>query len=163
VSEVLKVRSSYDKIVFIIILGVYLVHINSCVWVYLAKEGYTGSGYINWVSNNVSMNEEKSKEHSAAELYIASFYFVITTITTVGYGDFSAETAVERVACCIMMIIGVLSFSFSTGSLSSFLTQLDGQKAAMKAKLHTLDQIQHKYDLSFELYDEIRKMIRVEH
>jgi len=26
-----------------------------------------------------------------------------------------------------------------------------------------LDKINHKYDLSFELYDEIRKMIKLEH
>jgi hypothetical protein len=33
----------------------------------------------------------------------------------------------------------------------------------MKQKINTLDQIQRKYDISFELYDEIRKIIRYEH
>jgi len=33
----------------------------------------------------------------------------------------------------------------------------------MNAKIQTLKKIQLKYDISFDLYDEIRKMIRVEH
>ena len=59
------------------------------------------------------------------ELYITSFYFTTTTILTVGYGDISAISKSEKVLCIILMIIGVISFSFATGSLSSIIANYD--------------------------------------
>ena len=50
-----------------------------------------------------------------------AFWWTIVTITTVGYGDIAAHTTVERIFCFILMIIGVISFSFASGSLASIL------------------------------------------
>ena len=60
-------------------------------------------------------------ENSTWGLYCTSFYFTIATITTVGYGDLHAENVLERGLSIIIMIIGVISFSFATGSLSSIM------------------------------------------
>jgi uncharacterized membrane protein (UPF0182 family) len=60
-------------------------------------------------------------EMSASEQYLTSFYFTITTITTVGYGDISINTPLEKIFCIIIMIIGVLAFTFASGSLASIL------------------------------------------
>jgi hypothetical protein len=49
----------------------------------------------------------------------------VTTITTVGYGDISANSTVEKVLAIILMIIGASGFSFAAGSLSSLMSNLD--------------------------------------
>ena len=54
-------------------------------------------------------------------LYLTAFYFTVTTITTVGYGDISGGTASEKVFCIIIMVVGVVSFSFASGSLASIM------------------------------------------
>ena len=54
-------------------------------------------------------------------MYTIGLYWTITTITTVGYGDISATNMAERIVACIIMVIGVIAFSFSTGSLSSII------------------------------------------
>jgi hypothetical protein len=54
-------------------------------------------------------------------LYCTSFYYTISTITTVGYGDLHAENVFERGISILIMIIGVISFSFATGSLASIM------------------------------------------
>lgn len=38
--------------------------------------------------------------------YIASFYFIVTTLSTVGFGDITATTTAERVMATIFMVIG---------------------------------------------------------
>ena len=62
------------------------------------------------------------------EMYMTSFYWTVTTITTVGYGDISAYNTEERVFCSIIMIIGVFLYSYTIGSLSSLLSSLDGRR-----------------------------------
>ena len=47
------------------------------------------------------------------------FYFVITTITTVGYGDHSASTFIEQIFLSIIMFIGVIGFGLASGSLTN--------------------------------------------
>ena len=47
--------------------------------------------------------------------YIASIYWAFTTMTTVGYGDISATTRMERVIACFGMIVGGFVFSAIIG------------------------------------------------
>jgi len=68
---------------------------------------------------------EGKNEMHAGELYSLSFYWTITTITTVGYGDVSGKNPTEWVFCSLMMVIGVISFSFANGSLASILSNYD--------------------------------------
>jgi hypothetical protein len=56
-----------------------------------------------------------------SQRYMVSFYFTVQTITTVGYGDVSIVTSTERIFCTLIMIIGVISFTFASGSLASIL------------------------------------------
>ena len=53
--------------------------------------------------------------------YLTAFYFTITTISTVGYGDFSPGTFLEKIIGILLMFGGVMAFSFATGSLSSYI------------------------------------------
>lgn len=50
------------------------------------------------------------------------FYFVIVTLTTVGYGDVTPQTYNEKVLTIMLIIIGIFIFSTFTAMISSFLT-----------------------------------------
>jgi hypothetical protein len=59
------------------------------------------------------------------ELYVTSFYFTTTTIVTVGYGDIGPHNIIEKIICIFLMLIGVISFTFTTGALSSIIASYD--------------------------------------
>ena len=75
------------------------------------------------------------------QLYVVSLYFTMTTITTVGFGDITGGTISEQMICLVLMVIGVISFSFATGTLSSILSNLDSSNAKLKGKLGLLHDI----------------------
>jgi len=43
---------------------------------------------------------------------------MITTLSTVGYGDISAKNPTEKVVCIIAMIMGVASFAYVTSTMT---------------------------------------------
>ena len=49
-----------------------------------------------------------------------SLWFVLSTITTVGYGDVLPQSGVGRMIGLIILIIGVLMFSTVTGAMASY-------------------------------------------
>lgn len=49
-----------------------------------------------------------------------SLWFVLSTITTVGYGDVLPQSGVGRIIGLIILIVGVLIFSAVTGAMASY-------------------------------------------
>ena len=66
------------------------------------------------------------------------FYFVIVTLTTVGYGDVFPKTHNEKVLTLILILIGIFVFSTITASMSSFLTDriIDDEEEDIKSKIN---------------------------
>ena len=111
----------------------------------------------NWIYSKDYVDLEDYK------LYVTSFYFSVTTIVTVGYGDITAISAGEKIMCVFLMIIGVVAFSFATGALSSIITNYDSSEARLKEKFATLNEIKEEYKISSTLFNKLIKSIRYDH
>jgi len=79
----------------------------------------------NWI------NEFGYNELDNSDLYTVAYYYTVTTITTVGYGDIYANNTVERILGGIFKIIGVIGFSFASGALTSIISNLDAAQAKL--------------------------------
>lgn len=90
---------------------------------------------MNWIYQNGYI------DYDDFTLYVTSFYFTVTTIVTVGYGDIHAYNTGERFISILLMLIGVISFSFATGALSSIISNYDASQAKLKEKMATLNDI----------------------
>ena len=90
-------------------------------------------------------------------------YFVLTTFTTVGFGDINGVTNSERVFCLILMLVGAVAFSFSISSLSSMLSTIDTRTARFRERLTTLNTIKRQYKLSFDVFRRIKSALHYDH
>ena len=68
-----------------------------------------------------------------------------------------------RIFCIILLIVGVVGFSFAIGSLSSVLSSLDAKAAKLKEKLSTLEEIRNEYKLPYDLYRRLRLALNYDH
>jgi hypothetical protein len=58
-------------------------------------------------------------------LYFVSYYYTITTITTVGYGDVVGLNTLERLVSIVNEVVGVLVFSIIMSKLASITSLSD--------------------------------------
>lgn len=61
------------------------------------------------------------KDMDNSDQYLTAMYYAFTTITTVGYGDISGITSIEKIFCIFIMFIGVIFFTLGSGALASIL------------------------------------------
>jgi voltage-gated potassium channel len=67
---------------------------------------------------------ERHAPHSDIHTLGESLWWSVTTVTTVGYGDYVPVTVVGRVTACFIMAIGLLTLAVLTAQVaSSFVTQ----------------------------------------
>ena len=76
-----------------------------------------------------------------------------------GYGDVYTTNTIERIYACIIMILGVLSFSFASGSLASIISNLDSKNALLKYKLEIIEGIRKDFKLPKKLYIKVKNNI----
>lgn len=97
------------------------VHVFTCVWIIAAKMDPDKDN--TWITNYGDTSREG--------LYTTALYYTITTITTVGYGDITPNTFLEKIIGIIIMIAGVVAFSLAVGALTNFISQSEFKSAQM--------------------------------
>lgn len=92
-------------------------------------------------------------------------YFVIVTLTTVGYGDVTPQTYNEKVLSLILILIGIFVFSTITAAISSFLTdrlvgsEEEARDEIIEEKLdRVLDELKLVREENKKLKDEINEL-----
>ena len=150
--EKLKINANVERLFFFVLTFLLMNHLCACFWYFMAKiEDFSPDS---WVVRLGYM------DNSNLELYIISFYWTLTTVTTVGYGDITAGTTIERIYNLFIMSFGVLLYSFAIGSLSAIVSTLDQKSEEMNQKLQILSSIKKEFNLEQGIYDKVRKVIK---
>jgi hypothetical protein len=150
--EKLKVNANIERLIYFILSFLLLNHLSACIWFFVAK--------LQDLSPDCWVTRLGYIDSTNFEIYVISFYWTLTTVTTVGYGDVNAGTTVERAYNLIIMSFGVLMYSFAIGSLSSIVSTLDAKTAEMNQKLQILSSIKKEFNLDQDIYDKVRKVIK---
>lgn len=80
---------------------------------------------------------EKNQNQNLKSLF-DSFWYTIVTITTVGYGDISPDSAAGKIIGLFTMAFGVIVFGSVTGKIASFLVDQQLRKGRGLLKLKNL-------------------------
>jgi CRP-like cAMP-binding protein len=89
--------------------------------------------------------------------YLMSFYWAVTTMTTVGYGDLNPKTDNEVIACIFSMILGTYIFSYVVGNISDLIGQLGGDEAIYREKMQAVTIFMHDHHVAKDLKLRVRK------
>ncbi len=124
--KLMRVRPTLQKIggtsvnpailrLFLLIFWILLAaHIVSCGWIFL---------------------NEYSPEMPLVSRYIESFYWTITTLTTIGYGDITPEGNIQILYVIFIEILGAGMYGLVIGNIANLIANIDIAKTQFKEKL----------------------------
>ena len=167
-NEFLKIGLGLERLFFFVIVFMIILHVISCIWIITAQMADLVYDYDGQQSEGQEVAAFESWKDSYGDLsndalYLTSFYFAVTTITTVGYGDITGQNTLERGISVIVMLIGVISFSFATGALSSIMQNYDQASAKLQERITILNRIYKDYFLPLDLYERLRQIVKYDY
>lgn len=102
----------------------WVTHVVACVWYFAGSEptdevNPDGTTVQGWVAELYGGEDAAANANGTApNHYIASLYYAAMTMTTVGYGDITPNTTVERVTSVVSMMLGGYVFGIVVGIMS---------------------------------------------
>src|SRR3990167_2567769 len=111
-----KISPTFLKLMEFLVTMVVIIHISGCLWLFVASISTEPSR--TWVANS---KITKDYQDDSLRLYIASIYWAIATIATVGYGDITPKTNEEKLFTIGWMMVGVGFYSYTVSTLSSLM------------------------------------------
>ena len=139
-----------SNIFFIIFILLSASNFGTCLLIFIGRNSYPS-----W------MNEIKYDRNSFSSLYICSLYYLITTITTVGYGDIYGRTIPEISLQIILLIAGTCTYSYLISSVSNHIKKINEKSLIFENKLKILNDIKiTNPNMEEKLYEKILRFLR---
>ena len=133
--------------------GIFGTFILSCLWFGICLF-YSKSEESNFLIKN------KLSKKNPIDSLITCFYFSLTTITTTGFGDITAMNIYEKLFSTILMLVGVLFFSFLMSLLYEEIRNVGEDNQILEAQKLIFDLKKFNIGKSNKLYsDKINKKI----
>lgn len=164
-------KSAMDKFSYVgnlLIIMITSIHVLACCWIYIGlkfdctwlKAGCNEDNYQFANPDTSLINSEKEYQ-----VFVTAVYWVITTLTTVGYGDFKGFSNEEYVFQMVVEFLGIGLFSFLMGSINNLVVSEQKLQDIIDDKIEDLDIWLRKLDKSRSkilpkpLYDNIKDFV----
>lgn len=151
-SQMLKnlmfMRSGIWKIFNFLFVLCLALHFSSCLFFLSAQ--------LNEFDHNTWVLRYGYKDKLSSEQYLASFYWSITTLTTIGYGDISPYTLPERLMAILWMFTSLFFMALSIGYLNNMLSRMTIEENYNIKSADFLEDLSKHYKFSVSQKKQIR-------
>ncbi len=107
-------------LVFWILVAAHLI---ACGWILIGGPG----------------EYQNNPEVSNGEVYLKAFYWTVTTLTTIGYGDITPSEPVQYFYVIVVMLMGAAIYGFIIGNIANIIANIDVAKSQFREKVETID------------------------
>ena len=95
------------------------------------------------------------KNSTNIELYLLSFYWAISTICTVGFGDVHPVNILEKIFNLLWIMMGVAFYSYTVGTLTTILNNLNKKKSNISSRFAFLRELNKDKPIDKKLLEKL--------
>ncbi|KAL4460793.1 hypothetical protein ABPG72_015852 [Tetrahymena utriculariae] len=101
------------SLIYLLAQVIYFAHLFTCLWNYV--------GLLELQQNTGWIVAYSYQTESVTVRYIQTFYYAIVTMTTIGYGDFTAQTQLEKLLMIFIAFFSCGIFGYTINSIGNIL------------------------------------------
>ena len=132
----------------LLILAVFNLFV--CLHIYMAQLSYP-----NWI---ISFNLQDT---SFIEIYISSLYFIMATLTSVGYGDIVCKSYQETCFQILLLSIGLVAYSWIISTVGDYVKNKSRANLNYNRDMTKLEELRIQYpNMPYKLYNKIQQHIQ---
>uniref|UniRef100_A0A4W5KCZ6 Voltage-gated delayed rectifier potassium channel KCNH4 n=1 Tax=Hucho hucho TaxID=62062 RepID=A0A4W5KCZ6_9TELE len=122
--------SQHSTVVLTLLMSMFalLAHWMACIWYVIGKKEMEANAY-SWDIESPydplgEVNGTGLSGPSLRSVYIASLYFTLSSLTSVGFGNVSANTDAEKIFSICTMLIGALMHALVFGNVTAIIQRM---------------------------------------
>ena len=143
---------NYGSLIVTILFILFILNLSTCLFIFLGFNSYP-----NWLLK-LDIQDE-----SFLNIYLVSVYFIIVTITTVGYGDITGDSIPEFEFQIFLLIIGTIAYSFTISYISNYIIKIHKKSITFEKNLEILREIRVNHpNMKKSIYQEVLKTLHNE-
>ncbi|KAL4505473.1 hypothetical protein ABPG72_002535 [Tetrahymena utriculariae] len=138
------------------LLVILIAHILSCIYLRIGLQSFQ-TGQNSWISHF------QLDRYSVDQLYLQTFYYMIITMTTIGYGDYYPTTPSEKVFITVVALIATNVCAFSFSQISEIVKYEQDKKQAYQQIMQGINKEMNNVGLNILLQHKVRKYYEFQH
>jgi len=159
------IRNSTNKILKFSGAAILCAHWMACMFYATSTlTGALGGGdaFPSWVER-LAEDKNQLDADSVSHTYVASLYWSLTTMTSIGYGDVAPKTPSERLFGIFGMILGAVLFGHFMGNVLAVVADMSPAENEFHLKMDMLNVYMREQNLNTELRRQIEEFYHIEH
>ncbi|KAM7387365.1 hypothetical protein PAMA_009810 [Pampus argenteus] len=159
--------SQYSSVVLTLLMSVFalLAHWMACVWYVIGRKEIESSDPVTW---DIGWLQELGKRletpyinstmggPSMPSAYIASLYFTLSSLTSVGFGNVCANTDAEKIFSICIMLMGALMHAVVFGNVTAIIQRMYSRRSLYHTRMKDLKDFIRVHRLLHDFPDELR-------
>lgn len=135
-----KLEMSYAviKVLYLIVALTFLAHWQACLWA-LVSVYMNNQETDTWVGTFTAQQEAKGRTVTPPDIYIASLYWSMMTLTSIGYGDLVPMNSTERLLSVFFMAISGVTWTYAIGQAAGIASTLDPSRIRYETTMDSLN------------------------
>ncbi|GBP28292.1 Potassium voltage-gated channel subfamily H member 8 [Eumeta japonica] len=136
--------SQYSALILtLLMLSFTLVaHWLACIWFIIAEkeiEHHKNESWdLGWINNLADRLKIPVTNISHSESYVTALYFTCSSLTSVGFGNVSANTLPEKIFSVLTMLIGALMHAVVFGNVTAIIQRMYSRRSMYQTKWRDL-------------------------
>ncbi|CAG9585595.1 unnamed protein product [Danaus chrysippus] len=136
--------SQYSALILtLLMLSFTLVaHWLACIWFIIAEKEIqhhrNESWDLGWINNLAERLKVPIMNISHSESYVTALYFTCSSLTSVGFGNVSANTLPEKIFSILTMLVGALMHAVVFGNVTAIIQRMYSRRSMYQSKWRDL-------------------------
>lgn len=152
----------FVKILGLVFFCICFNHLAGLMWLFIGRtyssriEPYPDTPMLSWWDDLYGHQIDNGVVVTRWKQYVDAVYFVMTTLTSVGYGDITPLNIEEKWYCYIMMYMTAFVYAYVIGVFADIVASRRSDRNLFDAKMRSVFEYLNYVDAPDDLKDKVR-------